>query len=359
VRMVKEFSGTVAKIACAVNVDDAKDRKKAEKLRRESNKGKRDKEHKKRQQKRFDTLANRQKADEKAKEEASRRVKEAAEKTVREEAGRLTALEDLQKKQQEIFKKGKQSATPKEMETNVEEQKKVQAQINKIESQQKVEKEVSGGKGKWAVGAKRTKMVKVNVIHQKPVDIEIRRRATKTTSKIIDLWKEETVTEGRGMWTLLVAPGRERKEESVFEIGKVPEDVLDKVVVQKLLEGLKADGWTNELAMWIFLDASERVKVRLPMAPVPPGMGRAQMREELQKANGGIAIEGRLPEVWGKLRNTGIEFSVSNIEEAKKAVFKGVTWNGHKRRVEVVTGERENTPIKTPAHNRGPRPQAS
>jgi len=41
---------------------------------------------------------------------------------------------------------------------------------------------------------------------------------------------------------LLVAPGRERKEESVFEIGKVPEDVTDKAVVQKLLEGLKADG---------------------------------------------------------------------------------------------------------------------
>jgi len=358
VRMVKELSGTVAKIACAVNVDDAKDRKKAEKLRKESNKGKREEEHKKRQQKRFDKLANRQKADEKAKEEASRRVKEAAEKTAREEAGRLAALEDLRRRQQEIFEKGKQSATSKEMETNVEEQEKVQAQIQKIESQQKVEKEVSGGKGKWAVGAKRTKTVKVNVIHQKPVDTEVRRRVTKTTSKIVDLWKEEAVTEGRGMCTLLVVPGRERKEESVFEIGKVPEDVSDKVVIQKLLEGLKADGWTNELAMWIFLDASERVKVRLPMAPVLPGMGRLQMREELQKANGGISFEGRLPEVWGKPRTTGLEFSVSNIKEAKKAVFKGVIWNGHKRRAEVVTGEKENTPVRTPAYNRGPRPQA-
>jgi len=73
------------------------------------------------------------------------------------------------------------------METNVKEQKKVQGQINKIESQQKVEKEVSRGKGKWAVGTKRTKTVKVNIIHQKLVDMEIRRRATKTTSKIIDL----------------------------------------------------------------------------------------------------------------------------------------------------------------------------
>jgi len=102
------------------------------------------------------------------------------------------------------------------------------------------------------------------------------------------------------MWTLMVVLRRERKEESVFEIGKVPKDVLDKVVVQKLLEGLKADGWTNELAMWIFLDASERVKVRLPMAPVPPGMRRLQMREDLQKANKGISFEGRLPEIWGR-----------------------------------------------------------
>ena len=102
------------------------------------------------------------------------------------------------------------------------------------------------------------------------------------------------------------------------------------------------------------MDASERVKVRLPMAPVPPGMGRLQMKEELQKANGGISFEGRLPEVWGKPRNTGLEFSVSNIEEVKKVVFKGVIWNGYKRRVEVVTGERENTPAKTSAYNRGP-----
>ena len=50
------------------------------------------------------------------------------------------------------------------------------------------------------------------------------------------------MTEGRGIWTLLMVPGRERKEESVFEIGKIPEDMPDKVVVQKLLEGLKVDG---------------------------------------------------------------------------------------------------------------------
>ena len=65
-----------------------------------------------------------------------------------------------------------------------------------------------------------------------------------------------------------------------------------------------------------------------------------------------------MPEAWGKPRTTGLEFSVSNIEETKKAVFKGVMWNGHKRRAEVVMGEKENTPAKTPAYNRGPRPQA-
>jgi len=107
VRMVKELCRTVAKIACAVNIDDAKDRKNTEKFRKKSNKGKRKEEHKKRQQKRFDMLANRQKADEKAKEEASKRVKEAVEKTAREEAGRLAALEDLRRKQQEIFEKRK------------------------------------------------------------------------------------------------------------------------------------------------------------------------------------------------------------------------------------------------------------
>jgi len=72
------------------------------------------------------------------------------------------------------------------------------------------------------------------------------------------------------------------------------------------------------------LDASERVKVRLLMAPVSPGMGRLQMREELRKVNEGISFEGSLPEIWGRPRTTGLEFSVSNIEEAKKVVFKSV-----------------------------------
>ena len=106
------------------------------------------------------------------------------------------------------------------------------------------------------------------------------------------------------------------------------------------------------------MDASERVKVRLPMAPVPLGMGRLQMREDLRKANEGISFEGRLPQIWGRRRTTGLEFSVLNIEEAKKAVFKRVIWNGHKRRAEVITGEKESTPVRSPTYNRSPRPQA-
>jgi len=156
---------------------------------------------------------------------------------------------------------------------------------------------------------------------------------------------------------LLVEPARERKEESVFKVGMVLEDTPDRQVLQKVLEGLKADEWSSEIAMWIFLDAEERVKVRLPMGPVPLGMGRLQMREELQRENPGIIVEGRLPEPWEKPRNTGIEFSVRNIEEAKKAVFKRVRWNGHLRRAEVVTGGKEYTPVRTLGYNRSPRPQ--
>jgi len=137
----------------------------------------------------------------------------------------------------------------------------------------------------------------------------------------------------------------------------VPEDTPDRQVLQKILERLKIDGWSGETAMWIFLDAEERVKVRLPIGPVPPGMGRLQMREELQRENMGIVVEGRLPEPWGKPRNTGIEFSVRNIEEAKKAVFKSMRWNGHLRRAEMVTGGKEYTPARTLGYNRSPRPQ--
>jgi len=189
VRMVKEFSGTVAKIACAVNVDDAKDRKKAEKLRRESDKGKKDEEHKKRQKKRFDEIASKQKVNEKAAEEARKRAEKEAEKMAKEEAGRLAALEDLRRKTSEVFEKAKKSESPKEMKECVEEQEKVQAQIKKIESQQKVEKEVSRGKRKSAVGSKVMKTVRIIVIYQKPVDLEIRKKVTKTTSKISSLWK--------------------------------------------------------------------------------------------------------------------------------------------------------------------------
>lgn len=130
------------------------------------------------------------------------------------------------------------------------------------------------------------------------MDLEIRRKVTKTASKISGLWKEEAVMEGKNRsCTFLVEPARERKKETVVKVGMVPEDVPDRQVLQKVLERLKADGWNNELAMWIFLDAQERVKVRLPMGPVLPGMGRLQIREELQRENPEIIFEGRLPEL--------------------------------------------------------------
>ena len=64
-RTMKEISGVVSKIACVANIDDAKDRKKVEKMRKESEKGKIDEGHKKRQMKRMDTVLNRQREDEK------------------------------------------------------------------------------------------------------------------------------------------------------------------------------------------------------------------------------------------------------------------------------------------------------
>lgn len=108
---------------------------------------------------------------------------------------------------------------------------------------------MSRDKGKSAVNSKIMKTVRIVVIHQKPVDLEVRKRVTKTTSKISGLWKEDTIIEGRKSWTLLVEPARERKEESVFKVGIVLEDMPDKHVLQKILEGLKADGWSSEIAM--------------------------------------------------------------------------------------------------------------
>jgi len=184
IRMVKELSGTVANIARAVNIDDAKDRKKAKKLRRESDKGKKKEEHKKRQKKRFDEIASKQKAKEKAIERLRKRAEREVEKTAKEEAGRLVALEDLRRKEREVFEKAKKSETPKEMKEGTKELEKVHAQIKKIESQQKVEKEVSGGKGKSAVSSKVITTVRIIVIHQKPVDLEIHKKVIQNLESV-------------------------------------------------------------------------------------------------------------------------------------------------------------------------------
>ena len=98
--------------------------------------------------------------------------------------------------------------------------------------------------------------------------------------------------------------------------------------------------------------------MRIPQGPTPAGMGRVEMLKMLQKENPGIKLEGRLPELMGKPRVTGIEFTVSDIAEAKRLVFKGMRWNGHVRKVEVVTGAEEKSPARTPGSGPKSRPQA-
>jgi len=214
----------------------------------------------------------------------------------------------------------------------------------KLEKQKKVEKEVSGGKGVWAVGGKITKTVRVIAIHAKPVDEKIRRKVTKTTSVIARLWKEEATTSGERMWILSVVPGRERKDESVWTVERVPEEVPGQEVAKKVWEGIKADGW----------DDKERTTVRIPQGPPPGAMGRKEMYEMLRKENPGIKLEGRLPEPWGKPKMTGIEFSVKDVTEAKRLAFKGMKWNSHYRRVGVVTNATDKTPARVLIN--GPRP---
>jgi len=58
-KTMKEISRVVSKIACTVNIDNTKNRKKVQKMRKESKKGKVDEGHKKRQMKRMDTVLNR------------------------------------------------------------------------------------------------------------------------------------------------------------------------------------------------------------------------------------------------------------------------------------------------------------
>ena len=52
----------------------------------------------------------------------------------------------------------------------IKEQEKIMTEIRKLNSQSKIEREVSIGKRVWAIGGKIAKTVKVTVIHTKPGD---------------------------------------------------------------------------------------------------------------------------------------------------------------------------------------------
>ena len=93
--------------------------------------------------------------------------------------------------------------------------------------------------------------------------------------------------------------------------------------------------------MKAFREDKGRVVLRAPQSPVPVGWSRTEMAEELRKENQGILLGGRLPEKWGKPRETGLEFTVENAAEAKRLALKGIRWNGHFRKVEIITGEVE------------------
>ena len=121
-------------------------------------------------------------------------------------------------------------------------QAKISAEIKKLDSQAKIEREVSIGKGVWAIGGKITKTVKVTVIYTKPVDKEIWEKTCQTAGSITRLWKEEAITTREKIGTLLVAPSMERKDETDWTVARVPEGIPNIKVFDKVVEGLKLDG---------------------------------------------------------------------------------------------------------------------
>jgi len=240
--MLKEILEVVSKIACTANIDDAKDRRKVEKMRKESEKGKVDEGHKKRQMKRMDTILNRQREDRKMEEEARKRAKELVEKAKKEEAGRKAVLERMRKSEEETVEKLRKVTSVEEVQKVLGEQAKITAKIKKLDGQAKIEREVSVGKGVWAVGGKITKTVKVTVIYTKPVDKEIQEKTCQTAGNIARLWKEEAITTGGKIGILLVAPSAERKDETDWTVARIPEGVPNIEVFNKIVEGLKLDG---------------------------------------------------------------------------------------------------------------------
>jgi len=121
-----------------------------------------------------------------------------------------------------------------------------------------------------------------------------------------------------------------------------------------MVEGLKLDGWEkNGLVVKAFGEDKGRVVLRAPQSPVPVGWSRTEMAEQLRKENQGILLGGRLPERWGKPRETGLEFTMENAGEAKRLALKGIRWNGYFRKIEIITGETE----KPLAGKRGYQPR--
>jgi len=196
--------------------------------------------------------------------------------------------------------------------------------------------------GVWAIRGKITKTVKVTVIHTKPVDKEIREKTCQTAGNIARLWKEEAITIGGKIGTLLVAPSTERKEEINWTVARVPESISNIEIFNKVVEGLKLDGWEkNGLVVKAFAEDKGRVVLRAPQSPVPVGWSRKEMAEQLRKENQEILLGGRLPERWGKPREMELEFTVENVAEAKRLVLKRIRWNGYFRKVEIITREIE------------------
>jgi len=259
-RTIREISGVVSKITCAANIDDTKDRKKVAKMRKESENRKVDEGHKKRQMKRMDTILNRIRDNKKIEEEARRKARELAEKAEKEAAGRKAALERLQKADKEAVQKLRNIRSMEEVQDILKEQAKVTAEIKRLDSQVKIEREMSIGKGVCAVRGKITKIVKMTIIHTKPVDKEIQEKTCQTAGNIMGLWKKEAITTGGKLGSLLVAPSKERREETDWTVSRVPEGIPNIDVFNKVVEGLKLDGWEkNELVVKAFGEDKGRV----------------------------------------------------------------------------------------------------
>jgi len=238
----------------------------------------------------------------------------------------------------------------------LDEQVKITAEIKKLDGQAKIEREVSIGKGVWAIRGRITKTVKVTVIYTKPVDKEIREKTCQTVGNIARLWKEEAITTGGKIGILLVAPSMERKDETDWMVARVPKGVPNIEVFNKVVEGLKLDGWEkNGLVVKVFGEDKGRVVLKVPQGPVLAGWSKTEIVEQLRKENEGILLGGRLLKRWGKPRETGLEFTVENTVEAKRLALKGIRWNGHFKKVEIIIGETE----KPLAGKKGYQPRTS